>query len=54
MTYLAVLDVGIFLVAWFNAWRVLNVIAFVGTFTLSLGWANKFYTPADYGLVQPS
>jgi uncharacterized membrane protein len=53
MTYLAVLDVGIFLVAWFNAWRVLNVIAFVGTFTLSLGWANKFYTPADYGLVQP-
>lgn len=53
MTYLAVLDVGIFLVAWFNAWRVLNVIAFVGTFTLSLGWANKFYRPADYGLVQP-
>lgn len=52
-TYLAVLDVGIFLVAWFNAWRVLNVIAFVGTFTLSIGWANKFYADSDYALVQP-
>lgn len=52
-TYLAVLDVGIFLVAWFNAWRVLNVIAFVGTFTLSIGWAQKFYTDSDYALVQP-
>ena len=52
-TYLAVLDVGIFLVAWFNAWRVLNLIAFVGTFTLSLGWAQKFYTNSDYDVVQP-
>lgn len=52
-TYLAVLDVGIFLVAWFNAWRVLNVIAFVGTFTLSIGWAQKFYADSDYALVQP-
>ncbi|TXI91213.1 MAG: DUF2339 domain-containing protein [Burkholderiaceae bacterium] len=53
MTYLAILDIGIFLVAWFNAWRVLNLIAFVGTFTLAVGWADKFYTPADYGLIQP-
>ncbi|MBI3711995.1 MAG: DUF2339 domain-containing protein [Burkholderiales bacterium] len=52
-TYLAVLDVGIFLVAWFNAWRVLNLIAFVGTFTLSIGWAQKFYADSDYALVQP-
>lgn len=52
-TYLAILDVGIFLIAWFNAWRVLNVIAFVGTFTLSIGWANKFYADSDYAIVQP-
>lgn len=52
-TYLAVLDIGIFLVAWFNAWRVLNLIAFVGTFTLSIGWAHKFYADSDYALVQP-
>ena len=35
MTYLAILDIGI-LVVWFNAWRVLNLIAFVGTFTLAV------------------
>ncbi|MFZ6766163.1 DUF2339 domain-containing protein [Undibacterium sp. Di26W] len=52
-TYLAVLDIGIFLVAWFNAWRILNLIGFVGTFTLALGWADKFYTDSQYGLVQP-
>lgn len=52
-TYLAVLDMGIFLVAWFNAWRILNLIGFVGTFTLALGWADKFYTDSQYGLVQP-
>lgn len=50
--YLSILDIGIFCIAWFNAWRVLNVIAFVGTFTLSLGWANKFYTHAEYGITQ--
>ncbi|MBY0572410.1 MAG: DUF2339 domain-containing protein, partial [Undibacterium sp.] len=52
-TYLTVLDLGIFCVAWFNAWRVLNVIAFVGTFSLSLGWAHKWYADSDYALVQP-
>lgn len=52
-TYMAVLDVGICLVAWFNAWRVLNLIGFVGTFTLALGWADKYYTDAQYGIVQP-
>ena len=39
-TYLLVLDVGIFLVAWFKAWRVLNLIGAVGTFTLAAGWAG--------------
>ena len=52
-TYLLVLDVGIFLVAWFKAWRVLNVIGFVGTFTLTAGWAQRNYTADQYGLVQP-
>ena len=51
-TYMAVLDIGIFVVAWFNAWRVLNLIGFVGTFTLALGWAEKNYTDSQYGIVQ--
>lgn len=48
MTYLVILDVGIVLIAWFNAWRVLNVIGFVGTFTLATGWAHRYYTHDQY------
>jgi uncharacterized membrane protein len=52
-TYLLVLDAGIVLIAWFKAWRVLNLIGFVGTFTLAAGWAHKYYTDDQYGIVQP-
>jgi uncharacterized membrane protein len=52
-TYLLVLDVGIVLMAWFKAWRVLNLIGFVGTFTLAAGWAHKYYTDDQYATVQP-
>jgi uncharacterized membrane protein len=52
-TYLAVLNVGVFLMAWFKAWRVLNVIAFVGTFTLASGWAQRYYTQEQYNIAQP-
>ena len=51
-TYLTILDIGIVQIAWFNAWRVLNVIGFVGTFTLASGWANQYYTDAQYPTVQ--
>lgn len=52
-TYLLVLDVGIVLIAWFKAWRVLNLIGFVGTFTLAAGWAHKYYTDDQFATVQP-
>lgn len=51
--YLLVLDIGILLVAWFRAWRVLNLIGAVGTFTLAAAWANKYYTDAQHATVQP-
>lgn len=51
-TYLAILDAGIVLIAWFNAWRILNLICFVGTFTLSSAWANQYYTNDQYVPVQ--
>ncbi len=52
-TYLLVLDVGIFVVAWFKAWRLLNLIGLVGTFTLAAAWAQRYYSDAQYGIVQP-
>lgn len=51
-TYLSILDLGIVLVAWFNAWRILNLIGFVGSFTLASGWANQYYSDAQYAPVQ--
>lgn len=52
-TYLLVLDVGIVLIAWFKAWRVLNLIGFVGTFTLAAGWAHKYYTDDQFATIEP-
>lgn len=51
--YLTILDLGIFAIAWFKAWRVLNLIGFVGTFALAAGWADKYYSPDQYGIAQP-
>ncbi len=51
-SYLLVLDIGIFLVAWFKAWRLLNLIGAVGTFTLASAWAQRYYSPDQYGTVQ--
>lgn len=50
--YLLVLDLGIFAIAHFKAWRVLNLIGFAGTFTLASGWAHRNYSDADYGVTQ--
>jgi uncharacterized membrane protein len=52
-TYLLALDVGIFMVAWFRAWRPLNLIGLVGTFTLAAGWAQRYYAADQYAIVQP-
>lgn len=51
-TYLSILNLGIVLVAWFNAWRILNLIGFVGTFFLASGWAKQYYTADQYEPVQ--
>ncbi len=51
-TYLAILDLGIALIAWFNAWRILNLIGFVGTFTLASLWADQHYSLDQYAPVQ--
>ncbi len=52
-TYLLVLDVGVFVIAWFKAWRLLNLMALVGTFTLAAAWAERHYTDAQFTVVQP-
>jgi uncharacterized membrane protein len=46
-SYYAVLNLGVFTVAWFRAWRVLNLVGFVFTFTITGAWRALSYTPAD-------
>lgn len=51
-TYLAVLDVGVALVAGFRAWRPLNVMAAAGTLALASAWAGRHYSEAHQGITQ--
>ena len=51
-SYLAILDLGIMGMAWFRAWRPLNLIGFFGTFGLAAAWAAKGYKPEFYAGTQ--
>ena len=44
-SYFALLNAGIFAIAWFKAWRLLNLIGFVGTFGIGVAWGLRSYTP---------
>lgn len=44
-SYFALLNAGILGIAWFKAWRLLNLIGFVGTFGIGLAWGLRAYTP---------
>lgn len=41
--YMAILDVGVLLVAMFKRWMKLEYLAFAGTALLYIGWFNQFY-----------
>jgi uncharacterized membrane protein len=52
-SYFALLNAGIFAIAWFKAWRPLNLIGFVGTFGIGFAWGLKAYTPALFWSTEP-
>ena len=52
MSYMAILDAGILAMAWFKAWRPLNLVGAVATFALAGAWAHEHYVAADYAGVQ--
>lgn len=45
-TYFALLNCGILGIAWFKAWRPLNLVGFFGTFLIGLAWGLRSYDPA--------
>ena len=46
-TYYALLNLGVFAVAWFKTWRVLNVLGFLFTFSITGLWRANSYKPDD-------
>lgn len=52
-TYYAILNVGIIGIAWFKAWRILNIIGFVFTFVISSIWGYNYYQAAYFSTTEP-
>ncbi|ANJ67968.1 hypothetical protein A9404_11805 [Halothiobacillus diazotrophicus] len=52
-TFYLLLDVGIVLVAWFKAWRELNLLGFVFTFVIGTVWGVLKYRPELFASTEP-
>ena len=52
-SYYALLNAGIFGVAWFRAWRWLNLLGFVFTFGIGSAWGIEYYQPAHFASTEP-
>ena len=46
--YYAVLNLGIVIIAWFKAWRVLNLVGFAFTFVIGTIWGVLRYVPGQF------
>lgn len=51
--YYAVLNVGILAIAWFKAWRALNLTGFVFTFGIAGIWLVSTYRPEQFASTEP-
>ncbi|WP_419656697.1 uncharacterized membrane protein, DUF2339 [Desulfosarcina variabilis str. Montpellier] len=52
-SYYALLNAGIFGIAWFRAWRWLNLLGFVFTFGIGSVWGTQYYQPAYFNSTEP-
>ncbi|OZI37651.1 hypothetical protein CAL29_04455 [Bordetella genomosp. 10] len=52
-SYYALLNAGILAVAWFKAWRSLNLLGFVFTFGIGAAWGASAYQPALFASTEP-
>lgn len=52
-SYYAVLNAGIFAIAWLRAWRVLNLLGFAFTFAIGWLWGARAYRPELLGSTEP-
>lgn len=52
-SYYAALNGGILAMAWFRAWRVLNLVGFVFTFGIATLWGVLRYQPEQFASTEP-
>ena len=52
-SYYAVLNAGVLGIAWYKAWRPLNVVGFVFTFGIGAVWGARFYQPELFTSTEP-
>ncbi len=52
-SYYALLNCGILGIAWFKAWRELNLLGFFFTFSVMALWGSRAYTPAFFNTTEP-
>jgi len=52
-SYYAVLNAGIFVIAWVKAWRVLNILGFAFTFGIGTLWGANNYRPEMLASTEP-
>ena len=52
-SYYAILDAGILAIAWFKAWRELNLVGFLFTFVIGAVWGYQYYQPAYFPSTEP-
>lgn len=52
-SYYAVLNAGIFAIAWYRPWRALNLLGFAFTFGIGVLWGVARYTPEHLSTTQP-
>lgn len=52
-SYYAVLNAGVFVIAWYRPWRALNLLGFAFTFGIGVLWGVLQYRPQDLATTQP-
>jgi len=52
-SYYALLNLGIVGIAWYKAWRELNLVGFVFTFVIASLWGGRYYQPQYFSTTEP-
>ncbi len=52
-SYYVLLNFGLFTVAWYRSWRLLNIVGFIFTFVIATAWGVLRYQPELFNTTEP-